>query len=186
MDLQLHDAGRQAIVERLYETRGQYWNVHPDAAVFLQQLIEKYRPKRILELGASNGLSSIVMGDVAVQYGGEITSVEYFEERALLARENINEAGLTQIVAVVVGDALEMISSLDGPWDFVFLDVGKEDYIDCYLALKSKMNTGGILVADNMTSHTEQLSTFREEVISDVKAEEEELDVGEGLMVVRF
>jgi predicted O-methyltransferase YrrM len=104
--------------------------------------------RHILELGTATGYSTIFLGR-ACQPGGKVMSLERDESFAQRARDNFTGAGLNQVIEVRVGEALELLAALPGPFDFIFLDIDKQSYLSalphCYRLLK----TGGLLVADN-------------------------------------
>jgi predicted O-methyltransferase YrrM len=175
---------RKELLSDLYRTRQDFWNIHPDAGKMLVALVREKRPKQILELGTSNGLSAILMGDIVQEWGGKIKTVEYFRERIAMAEDNIAKAGLGEVIEIVEGDAIEVIKSLDEEMEFVFLDIGKDDYATAYLEARKKMKTGAVLVADNVISHRLALYDFYQAVDNDVGVSWEELDVGQGLLVV--
>ena len=174
---------REALIDELYKTRKDFWNIHPDSAELLKKIIAEKKPKKILEIGTSNGLGAIIMGSEAERYGGSITSLEFYEKRATLARENIQKAALQNTVTVVVGDAKEVIPTMEGLFDLVFLDAGKEDYIAYYHLLKEKLSSSAVLVADNTVSHRKKMTDFIEAVSNDTDFTVEDLSIGEGLIV---
>lgn len=175
---------RTALVRHLFQTRAQFWNVHPDAAEYLQNVVRARQPRRTLEIGTSNGLSSIVMGDAAEEYGGLITTTELFEDRVALARRHIVEAGLEAVVTVVHVDALDFLKDHTEKWDFVFLDSGKEEYEEIYLLLRPSLHMGALLIADNVVSHKDSLGGFFQAVRSDTGVVHEHVPIGDGLLRV--
>lgn len=94
------------------ESQKKYWNIDPMSGALLQTLIHTHKPKHILEIGTSNGYSAILMGHVAQQYGGKIQTIEFFEERIKLARENIQKEELQETIEVLRGDAMEILPTL--------------------------------------------------------------------------
>ncbi len=191
------------------ESQKKYWNIDPASGALLQALIYTHTPKNILEVGTSNGYSAILMGRVAKQYSGHITTIEFFEERVNLARENIEKETLTNTIEVLQGDAIEILSRLvrapgkrlgltvktpsveearrEIPiFDFVFLDASKEEHADYFKLSIPLMPSGGIIVADNTISHKEKLSAFFEAVQNEPRADALDLEIGSGLMVIRI
>jgi len=92
------------------ESSKEFWNVDKNAGNLLQALIFTHHPKHILEIGTSNGYSAILMAKIAQQYGGHITTIEYFEKRIALAKKNARQEGVSDAITVVQGDALEVLS----------------------------------------------------------------------------
>ena len=95
---------------------------------FLRLMVASSGAKRALEIGGANGYSAIWIGLGLRQTGGRLTTIEYDPARAKVAADNIRQAGLSDIVTVVPGDAFEEIPKLAGEFDFVFLDAWKRDY----------------------------------------------------------
>ena len=115
----------------------------------LKVLIAIKQPETILEVGTAVGFSTILMGE----YGREdcqITTIEKYEKRIPIARENIKKAGMENKITLLEGDALEIMQKLEKPYDFIFMDAAKGQYInflpDCLRLLK----VGGVLVSDNV------------------------------------
>ncbi|HEX4563745.1 MAG TPA: class I SAM-dependent methyltransferase, partial [Solirubrobacteraceae bacterium] len=118
----LHRHGREfdaAQADRLERWR----NLEPDTARLLALLVRALAPRKALELGTSNGYSTIWLADAVHSVGGELTSVEIDAARAERARENLSAAGLAHAVDVRVEDAGAVLAaSADDDWDLVFLD----------------------------------------------------------------
>ena len=123
--------------------------VQPETAQFLKMLVHTKRPLRILEVGCAIGYSAILFAGGLAQ-GGTVTTLEWDHDLAQLARENIVRAGLSEQIHVVEGDAKEILPTLTGEYDMIFLDGPKAHYIymlnDCIRLLKPN----GLLIADNV------------------------------------
>lgn len=121
--------------------------VQPETARLLQVLVSMKRPERILEVGCAIGYSAILM---ASETNGSVTTLEYNEEMADIAEENIKKAGMSDRIHIIRNDAREYLKTLTGEYDMIFLDGPKAYYIymlnDCVRLLKK----GGILIADNV------------------------------------
>lgn len=128
-------------------------NLDEETARYLHLLIRAVRPRRIVEIGSSNGLSTIWLALAARAYGGQVTETELIAERADEANANLARAGLAEVATVVPGDAREAIGALEEPIDFVFLDAEKDDYSAHFTAFFPQVAPGGVIVADNVTSH---------------------------------
>ncbi len=115
----------------------------------LIEAVRRYRPRRILEVGTLVGYSSILMGRELGE-GSEIVTIEYDRDEAEQARANIARAELPAKVEVLVGDALEIIPTLEGSFDMVFLDAAKHQYLDYLRLVEDKLRSGGVVVADNV------------------------------------
>lgn len=123
--------------------------VQPETARFLEFLTFSKRPARILEVGCAIGYSAILMAQ-GLENGGSVTTMECDPEMVKLARENIEKAGCSDRINIIEGDAKELLPSLSGEYDMIFLDGPKSHYIymlnDCVRLLRR----GGILIADNV------------------------------------
>ena len=151
----LHPATRDpAQLRRLLsemDARGyQYWSVPRKDGELLHLLIKATRAGNVLEVGTSHGYSAIWMGLGLEESGGRLTSIEIDAARHDLARRHVSEAGLSERVTLIKGDAHIEVTKLDGPFDFVFLDADKEGQIDYFNKLyPKKLGPGGILAVHN-------------------------------------
>ncbi|MFP3981121.1 MAG: O-methyltransferase [Desulfobacterales bacterium] len=103
----------------------------------------------ILELGTATGYSAIYLGRACAPAGGRVVTLENDPDMAARAERNLAEAGLSETVSVRTADALAALPELDGPFDFVFLDIEKKDYQPALSALSDIVRPGGLLIADN-------------------------------------
>ncbi|NHK32369.1 MAG: O-methyltransferase [Asgard group archaeon] len=155
-------------------------NILPDVGLFLNIMVKATRARNVLEIGTSNGYSTIWLGLAAKENNGQIITLELDPRKIALARENINRAGLTDTVLIIEGNAKETIKILDKEFDFVFLDAEKEDYIDYFDLVFPKIKTNGLIVADNVISHAEELKAYLEHVRSNPKTQSVLVPVGRG------
>lgn len=107
----------------------------------------------ILEIGSSNGVSTIWLATAMRATGGFVTGTELIAERAAEADASIAEAGLAAFAKVVPGDARATMATLDGPFDLIFIDAEKDDYVAHADAALPLLRPFGLIVADNVTSH---------------------------------
>jgi len=105
--------------------------------------------QNILELGAATGYSTIYLGRGCEPVDGRILTLEYDGDMAERARQNIARADLSEIVTVCEANALEKLPELTGPYDFVFMDIEKQDYKAVLAQLEPIVRPGGLLLADN-------------------------------------
>ena len=124
--------------------------VGPDTGRLINILARSLKTPHILELGTSYGYSTIWLAEAARAAGGRVTTMETQDYKATHAREMAAKAGLADVVAFQVGDALELIPQLTAGIDFVLVDLWKDRYLPCLEAVLPKLNPGAILVADNM------------------------------------
>ncbi len=123
--------------------------IGPSRGRVLSEAVRRYRPRRILEVGTLIGYSTILMGRELGE-GSEIVTIEYDRDEAEQARSNIIRAELAAKVEVLVGDALEIIPTLEGSFDMVFLDAAKHQYLEYLRLVEDKLCSGGVVVADNV------------------------------------
>ena len=116
---------------------------------FLKVLLAVKKPMRILEVGTAVGFSALLMSD-AVSADCKITTIEKFEKRIPIARENFRRAGKQDQITLLEGDALEIMQKLEGPYDFIFMDAAKAQYVFYLPEAIRLLEEGGMLVTDNV------------------------------------
>ena len=116
---------------------------------FLKVLLLMKKPLRILEIGAAVGFSAILMSEYMPE-GGHITTIENYEKRIPIALENIKRVGRKEQITLIEGDALEIMKTLQGPYDFIFMDAAKGQYIQYMPEAIRLLAPGGVLVSDNV------------------------------------
>ncbi len=123
--------------------------VRKETASLLKTLVALKRPKQILEVGTAVGYSALLMCQV-MPSDCTITTIEKYEKRIPEARRNFARAGESDRIRLIEGDAAEVLSGLDGPYDFIFMDAAKGQYVH-FLPLALKLlPPGGLLVSDNV------------------------------------
>lgn len=142
-------------------TRQRLRAVTPDVGQFLRMLVKLTSAQQILEVGTSGAYSTIWLASAARETGGRLTTLEVDAAKVERARRNLAEAGVDQVVTVVEGDAHQTLGTLEGPFDLAFLDADKEFYLDFLAPMVELLRTGGVLIADNVLSHAEELAPFR-------------------------
>ncbi|GAA0270696.1 O-methyltransferase [Faecalicatena contorta] len=116
---------------------------------FLKVLITIQKPMRILEVGTAVGFSALLMSEYAPE-GCEIITIEKYEKRIPIARENFRRAGKEQQITLLEGDASEVLKDLDQSFDFIFMDAAKGQYIHFMPEVLRLLADGGTLVSDNV------------------------------------
>lgn len=144
--------------------QGNMWNVNSDEGKFLRDLAIKVKAKRALELGTSNGYSGIWIATGLRQTGGHLITMEIDPGRAELARENFRAAGVDSLVTLTEGDALKEVPKLRGPFEFVFIDAWKQDYVKYLHMVLPLVPEGGVIVAHNVTDLRDELLDYIHEV----------------------
>ncbi|MDY6286702.1 MAG: O-methyltransferase [Bilifractor sp.] len=116
---------------------------------FLRTWLTITKPTAILEIGTAVGFSAILMAS----YGdptAKITTIEDFDRRIPVARENFRKSGYEDRITLLEGDAAEILPKLEGPYDFIFLDAAKGQYIRFLPEIRRMMRSGSVLIADNV------------------------------------
>ncbi len=121
---------------------------------FLKVLLRIKKPLRILEVGAAVGFSAILMSEY-VPEDCRITTIENYDKRIPIARNNFKRAGKEAQITLIEGDAMEVLKTLEGPYDFVFMDAAKGQYIAYLPEVLRILSPEGILVSDNVLQNGE-------------------------------
>ena len=116
---------------------------------FLKVLLTIQKPMRILEVGTAVGFSALLMSEYA-PLGCEITTIENNEKRIPIARNNFKRAGKESQITLLEGDAMEVLPTLKEPYDFIFMDAAKGQYINYMPEVLRLLKAGGTLVSDNV------------------------------------
>ena len=116
---------------------------------FLKLLLAMQKPKRILEVGTAVGFSAILMTEYN-PYPCELVTIENYEKRIPIARENFVRAGKEKQITLIEGDATEVLKTLDEPFDMIFMDAAKGQYINFMPDILRLLKKDGVLVSDNV------------------------------------
>jgi predicted O-methyltransferase YrrM len=136
-------------------------NITRDTGKFLALLVRATMARRVLEIGTSNGYSTLWLVSAARAIGGAVTTVERSDYKVGLARANFDRAGLAPWVSLVHDDAGRMLARrADQAFDLVFLDSERSEYLGWWPDLKRVLRPGGLLVVDNATSHAAEMAPF--------------------------
>jgi caffeoyl-CoA O-methyltransferase len=127
---------------------------------FLFALVAPQTDCEVLEIGGSRGYSTLWLGAGVRHLGGRVLSLERDPEKCEAWRRNIAEAGLEEWADLVEGDALETLPGIADVFDVCFLDAEKEDYEELVRIARSKLETGALIVADNVLSHADTLGAY--------------------------
>jgi caffeoyl-CoA O-methyltransferase len=154
--------------------------VTPDVGRFLHTLVLAKRPREIVEIGASGGYSTLWLATAARAVGASLTTLEIDPAKVRRATDSLRNAGFEDDVTIVEGDAFAYLRQRAEPIDFVFLDAEKEDYVAFLDLIIPLLFPGGLLVADNLTSHAEDLAEFRRLAEADPRLSALVLPIGRG------
>ena len=174
----VHDADKSDRLDRLR-------NLEPDTAALLAVIARAIGARQLLELGTSNGYSTLWLADAVQATGGRLVSVELDPERSAQAERNLDRAGLRSAVQLRVDDAADVLAqSADGQWDMIFLDAERPAYSGYWDDLVRTLKPGGMLAVDNVISHAEQVADFRALVSADPRVTDALSPTGAGVLLV--
>ncbi len=125
---------------------------------FLKVLLAMHAPRSILEVGAAVGFSALLMSEYAPA-DCRITTIENYEKRIPVARENFRRAGKEGQISLIEGDALDILKKLEGSYDFIFMDAAKGQYIHYLPEVLRLLKDGGVLVSDNVMQDGEVIES---------------------------
>ena len=145
------DAGNASYLNELerYAKKTNVPIIRTEMQSLLKFLLAMKEPKEILEVGTAIGFSALLMSE----YGRKdchITTIEKYEKRIPLARENFKKAGKEEAITLLEGDATEILQTLEGSYDFIFMDAAKGQYIHFLPEILRLLKVGGLLISDNV------------------------------------
>ena len=165
--------------------------------VFLKMISRMVRPKSVLEIGTYTGYSAICLAD-GILSGGKLITIEQDIELEDFIKNYVRKAGKQSVIDVKIGNALEKVDELEGPFDLVFIDAEKKDYLTYYKKVKPKLVKGGFILADNALwdgkvieqdadtdPETAGVVEFNQYVQGDTDVENVLLPLRDGIMMVR-
>lgn len=153
-------------------------------------------PKRILEIGTFTGFSALCLAK-GLTLDGKLVTLELREDDAATAKKYFDKAGMESKIDLHVGDALEILPTLQENWDLVFIDADKVNYINYYELTLPLVKSGGWILADNVLFHGEVLEdtikgknakaihAFNEHVANDNRVEQAMLTIRDGLLLIQ-
>lgn len=145
------DAGNTAFLDQI-EREALQANVpviRTQTQGLIRFLLALRKPMSILEVGCAIGFSALLMSEYAPE-GCRITTIENYEKRIPVARKNFARAGKTDVITLLEGDAADILKDLEGPYDFIFMDAAKGQYIRFLPETLRLLGPGGLLVSDNV------------------------------------
>ncbi len=173
------------------ETQKQFWNLDRDCANFLNSLIQIKEAKNVLEIGTSNGYSTIWIVEALKKYNGLFTTIEFWEKRQSVARKNIETLFPNYKVdfrigqaLVVLDDLIEEVQKKQKPmYDFVFIDANKLEYIEYFKKVDLILESNGVILADNILSHYNKVYPYVKNLFERKDYQSQILDMGAGMML---
>jgi len=166
-----------------------YWNISRKTAEFLYGTINNIKNMIVLEIGMSNGYSSIWIAKALKKTEGHLYSVESHQNRFEEAKHNFEKFGVSSVITMIKGHAPEIFIKAkwfqENKFDLVFLDATKIEYLSYFQKVWNQIENGGMVIADNIESHSEQLKGFVDYVSQRTDLIMENLAVGTGLLIIR-
>ncbi len=163
----------------------------------LSMLMKMIKPKRILEIGTYTGYSALCMAE-GLEEGGELITIDINAELEEMVRTHFEATEYANNITYLLGDAKNIIPTLDGTFDVVFIDADKENYAMYYDLIFDKLNIGGYIIADNVLwsgkvvaegikidKDTKALLDFNDKVQADERVENVLFPIRDGLLVAR-
>jgi len=162
-------------------------NITPATGEFLAVLVRFGTARRVLEIGTSNGYSTLWLAEAAAAIDGHVTTLEYAEDKAAMARDTFARSGLADRITLVHDDAGPWLAeAADASIDLLFLDSDRGQYAGWWPQLRRVLRPGGLLVVDNATSHAGEMEPLRTLLESDANFSTSLVPVGNGeLLAVR-
>ena len=194
----MNDPVRRAFADALYAAGREHdarhadrlarWrNVEPETAAMLNVLVRARRAPQVLEIGTSNGYSTIWLADAVEATAGHLTSLDVEPARTALARENLAQAGFDESdIDLRTEDAARALRAApDDAFDLIFLDAERDAYTSYWPDLVRTLTTpGGLLAVDNVISHAAEVEPFRAIVENDERVTAALVPIGAGVLLV--
>ena len=158
-------------------------NLDPETAHLVHILARSSRAKSILEIGTSNGYSTIWLASAAAAERGRVVTIDRSAEKQAMARENLRRAGLLESVELLNGKAATLVCELSGPFDLVFVDADRANAAANLQVLLPKLTPSVLLLADNVHSHPEEIAGYLDMVKGLEDFDHIVIPIGKGLSV---
>ncbi|MBE3560246.1 MAG: class I SAM-dependent methyltransferase [Ktedonobacteraceae bacterium] len=156
-------------------------NLEPETAHLLSILVRSSHRTRLLEIGTSNGYSTIWLAWAAGATGGRITSIDCEAYKHELADANLRRAGLREFVDLIQGDATAVVRQLAGPFDFVFFDADRRSAPEQLRLLLPRLTSDVLVLADNALSHADEIADYLATLAALPDFEHMIIPIGKGL-----
>ena len=173
----------QPLLKQLEKTATQYTNIAPENGQFLSILIGAIKAQNVLEVGTSNGYSSIWIAAALKKTGGRLITLEFDPTRAAEAEAHLQEVGLDGIVEVRVGNALDEIPKCDATFDLVFLDAEKSEYRRYLELVLPNIRSGGLIVADDTVTMRDEMPDYIEYVFNTPTLHSVDIPLDDGVIL---
>jgi len=158
-------------------------NLEPETAHLLSIIARSSKRKHLLEIGTSNGYSTIWLAWCARATGGHVISIDNNPEKTTMAQSNLERTGLRGLVTLKTGNAADILQELTEPIDFVFLDADRGSYPAYFDLLLPKLSPDALILADNVNSHPDEIAGYIKLISEREDFDHVVVDVGKGLSV---
>lgn len=175
----------QTLLVHLERTADDFWNVSRENGQFLNFMARTLGARRILEIGASNGYSALWFAEALQQTGGHLDTIEFDPGRHSEALANITAAGMGDWITLHQGNALQILPALEGPYDLIFLDADKPQYLTYAQLALPKLRPGGLLIGDDTISLAAHMGDYLDFVHSSPDLHTLDLSLDDGLTLSR-
>lgn len=156
-------------------------NITRETGEFLSVLVRSMRARRLLEIGTSNGYSTLWLAEAAREVGGTVTSVDFSEFKLKLASANFARAELSSFIKLIHKDASLVLERVEPEAiDLMFLDSERRQYPRWWPHIQRALRPGGLLIVDNAISHSEEMAPFIALVKADIEFTTSLVPVGNG------
>ena len=172
----------------LEKTQKEYWNIARETANFLNILIKTSNTKNMLEIGTSNGYSAIWFALGLKETNGHLTTIEFWDKRQSLAKENFKICKVDEIITPKLGSAFDIMQELldkGEKYDFIFMDANKAEYLGYFELADKLLEKGGIIAADNVLSHKNKVKPFVDAISNNLNYQVQILNLPAGLLLAR-
>ena len=173
----------ESVLKRLEKTAKQYTNIAPENGQFLSILIHAIQARNVLEVGTSNGYSTIWLATALKETGGRLITLEFDRKRAEEAQTHLQEVGLDSVVEVRVGNALDEIPKCDAIFDLVFLDAEKNEYRRYLELALPNIRPGGLIVADDTVTMRDEMPDYVEFVFNTLRLHSVDIPLDDGIIL---
>ena len=193
----VHDALLQQIITETNATHAQPHMLSGHVqGKFLQMISHMLQPLKVLEIGTFTGFSALCLA-IGLQKDGMLHTIELREQDAIISQNNFNKSEYGQQIKLHIGNAKDIIPTLNEAWDLIFIDADKPSYIDYYELTLPTLKKGGFILADNVLFHGQVLEekitgknaiaihAFNEHVKKDQRTEQVMLSIRDGISLIR-
>lgn len=160
--IETFDSATIDVLLALEKTQRDFWNISRLTAEFMYNFIVDGNIKSVIEIGTSNGYSGIWIAKALKKTGGHLTTIEFYDKRIVLAKENFKKCSVDDVITIKQGDAATVLEYLPDDYkiDFAFVDANKRQYVDFYRLIDSHLVVGGYIACDNIISHAQKVQAF--------------------------